>query len=125
MIPQFLADMQREQEEASRAMRGVQCNLGETVTDTPPAECENQMDRCTNACNELSRISEAISLAASHVDQAANWWIEVETSLGKISDNISSIQADKLIKLRLEQIRRGCLEIKEKYSKYNSEVRYS
>jgi hypothetical protein len=35
MIPQFLADMAREQNDASRAMEGVQSNLAESITEIP------------------------------------------------------------------------------------------
>jgi hypothetical protein len=123
MIPQFLADMRREQDEASRAMQGVQSKLAESMTETLYVECQNQIDRCTNARQELWRISEAISHAANHVDQVASWWVAAETSLGKISEDIRSIQADRLIKLRLKQIRDSCDVVKGKYLEYKSEVR--
>lgn len=57
------------------------------------------------------------------MDQAANWWVVAESSLGKISDDIRSIQADRRINLRLKKIRDDCDVIKGKYLEYKSEVR--
>jgi hypothetical protein len=57
------------------------------------------------------------------VDKVANWWVAVETSLGKISDDVKSIQKDKRIKLRLIQIRDSWDGIRSKYLEYKSEVR--
>jgi len=123
MIPWFLADMEREQNEASRAMEGVQSNIAESITEIPHAECERQIDSCTNAGHELSRISKGITHAVDHVDQVANWWVAVETSLGKISDNVQSIQENRPIKLRLIQIRDSWDVVRCKYIEYKSEVR--
>jgi hypothetical protein len=93
------------------------------MTDTLYAECQNQIDRCKNARDELSRISEGITHAANHVDQAANWWIEVETSLGTISDNVQSIQENRPANLRLRDIQKNWDVIRGRYLEYRSEVR--
>jgi hypothetical protein len=71
----------------------------------------------------LERIGEGIAHAANHVDQVANWWVEVETSLGKISDDVKYIQKDRRIKLRLIQLRDSWDVIRSKYLEYKSEVR--
>jgi len=93
------------------------------MTDILYAECKKQIDHCTKARQQLSQIKKDVEDAAKHVDQVASWWVAVETSLCKISEDVGSIQEDKRNKLRLKQMKNEWDVIRGKYMEYKSEVR--
>ena len=93
------------------------------MTDILYSECKKQIDNCTKARQQLSQIKKDVEDAAKHVDQVASWWVAVETSLCKISEDVRSIQEDKRNKLRLKQMKNEWDVIRGKYMEYKSEVR--
>jgi hypothetical protein len=53
-----------------------------------------------------------------YIDQLADYWVEMETMLQKIHDDVGNIQADAVSKLRIVQLKGSWGEIKESYMEY-------
>jgi hypothetical protein len=53
-----------------------------------------------------------------YIDQLADYWVEMESMLQKIHDDVGNIQADAVSKLRIVQLKGSWGEIKESYLEY-------
>ena len=53
-----------------------------------------------------------------YIDQLADYWVEMESMLQKIHDDVENIQADAVSRLRIVQIKGSWGAIKESYLEY-------
>lgn len=65
-----------------------------------------QANQCAASRVVLSQLSGSIEHMAHHIESLTNWWIEVETALNSIAENVEIIQGDGYHKLRLIQLRK-------------------
>jgi len=105
MIPWFLADMEREQREAQQAIDDAQ----------------REIDACSNAQGELGKIAEGVGHMGDHIGRMADYWVGVETALGKIAGDVEGFR-ERVIKLRVRSVMDKWEEVRRQYVAYSSEV---
>lgn len=69
------------------------------------------MQQLAGALKDLSELG-------LQIDQLANYWVEMESMLQKIHDDVENIQADAVSKRRILQLKGSWGEIKESYLDY-------
>jgi hypothetical protein len=69
------------------------------------------MEQLAAALKDLSEFGRCI-------DQLAGYWVEMESMLQKIHDDVGNIQADAVSRLRIVQLKGSWGAIKESYLEY-------
>ncbi|CAG7848396.1 SubName: Full=Uncharacterized protein {ECO:0000313/EMBL:CCA73654.1} [Serendipita indica DSM 11827] len=81
-----------------------------------------QANQCAASRVVLSQLSGSIEHMAHHIESLTNWWIEVETALNSIAENVEIIQGDGYHKLRLIQLRKRWFKLRGEYLRYTQEL---
>lgn len=86
------------------------------------AKRETQSLSCKAAMEQLQTSLDDLSQLGKELDVIAEYWGKMDAALQTIRDSVETIQADRVVKLRITQIKGQWTDVKDQYMEYKTGV---
>ncbi|KIM34535.1 hypothetical protein M408DRAFT_325910 [Serendipita vermifera MAFF 305830] len=83
--------------------------------ETQSLSCKDAMEQLQNSLNDLSQLGKEL-------DIIADYWGKMDAALQTIRDSVATIQGNRVVKLRITQIKGQWTNVKDQYMEYKTGV---